>query len=203
MLWPQSYETVSLPIILPFAETVQYHILQKKDNFPSESSEDINPLLLKLYLAAVVFVWNQSLWTSWHILPIPVFLQCPKPQHHTVLYTPRQLMFSALIFSIVVYNKKDIRFTLPWACFKCSTLQKLRDRSISTLTKGRLASNRLSTSAEWQQGPQLALPQQQCRAAGLKRCLVDVWHLSLRVLINKKPSTDWQNSYFIYTVYSL
>lgn len=61
--WP--YKVVSLPIILQLAEEEQYCIFQKKD-FPSESSDDINPLLQKLNLAAVVFVQKQRLDITAH-----------------------------------------------------------------------------------------------------------------------------------------
>lgn len=92
---------VSLPIILQLAEKEQYCIFQKKD-FPSESSDDINPLLQKLNLAAVVFVQKQRLDITAHFLFYSIL------QHHAV-YSQAD----SQTFSIVVYNKKDIGLTLP------------------------------------------------------------------------------------------
>lgn len=61
MRWP--HKAVSRTIILQLAEKEQ-HLIFEKEDFPSERSDDINPLWLKLNLAAVVFLCQIKDWTS-------------------------------------------------------------------------------------------------------------------------------------------
>lgn len=139
MRWP--HKAVSRTIILQLAEKEQ-HLIFEKEDFPSEHSDDINPLWLKLNLAAVVLLCRIKDWTSWHILPVPVWAQ------HRAVYSQAdsQTFFS---LPVIVYNKKDIGLMLPRAWFKCLTLQKLWDTSVSTLTKGRLC---LQTDFQYKHG---------------------------------------------------
>lgn len=156
--WP--YKMLSLPIIEQLAEREQYCIFEKTA-VPSESSDGINPLFQKLQnFAAALFCAETK---TGHHDTFCLFLSI----HGIMSSTPRQ---TPRLFLLLFTTKRDIGLTLLRACFKYSTQQKVRDTSISTLTKGCQASNRLSAWAEWQQGPQLAILQQWCRAAGLKRC---------------------------------
>lgn len=160
MRWP--HKAVSRTIILQLAEKEQ-HLIFEKEDFPSERSDDINPLWLKLNLAAVVFLCQIKDWTSHTACSSLSTAFVPSTRRQT----PR-LFFSSPCYCL--QQKGHWAHVTMGMVQVLDTAETLRYKCFNFNQRAPLSSNRLSIEAEWQQGPQLAILRQQCRAAALKRC---------------------------------
>lgn len=159
MRWP--HKAVSRTIILQLAEKEQ-HLIFEKEDFPSECSDDINPLWLKLNLAAVVFLCRIKDWTSHTACSSLSTASCCllKGRLADFFFSPCYCLQQKGHWAHVTMGMVQVLDTAETLRYKCFNFNQ----------RAPLSSNRPSIQAEWQQGPQLAILQQQCRAAALKRC---------------------------------
>lgn len=124
MHWPE--EDVFSTIILQLGGKKEENLIFENEDFLSDSSDNVNPLQLKLNLAAVVlFVPNQWLDIRAHAecYCLSTALCCPLAGRN--FFSP-WYFFISFFFGLM----------LPRASFKCLALQKLWETSVTTLTEG-------------------------------------------------------------------
>lgn len=107
--------TFSAPLFSNLEE--KKNLIFENEDFLSDSSDNVNPLQLKLNLAAVVLFVPNHEWTSEHMLNVPAWAQHYDVQLQAGIY------FSPCYFFYFL-KKTNIGFMLPWASFKCLALQK-------------------------------------------------------------------------------
>lgn len=132
---------------------------------------------------------NQSLWTSWHILPIPVYLQRPNPQHHIVYSLAADTLRADFFHCCLQQKGHSVHITMSmFQVLNTAETERYKYFNFNQRAPGFKQTFNISrVTAETTACTSPAAVQR--RAASLKRCLVDVWHLSLGLLINKKPGT--------------
>lgn len=115
MHWPE--EDVFSTIILQLGEKKKNLIFENED-FLSDSSDNVNPLQVKLNLAAVVLFVPNHEWTSEHMLKVPVWAQ-----HYAV-----QLQAGIFLFYLFLTKKRHRRHATTGIFQVLGTAETLRNK---------------------------------------------------------------------------
>lgn len=141
---------------------------------------DINPL--KMRLAAGVKNERLEVTTIWNFSTSCLQKhECPSQSH---LWT----------LSINVYNKKDSVLRLQQAWLKISAQQEAETWKYSSFNWRESGFKRTFSMSRVTAGTTAC--SSAAAAQQYRRAAVHIWHLGLRLLINKEQSASWQTSYF-------
>lgn len=137
-------------------EEKKKNLIFENEDFLSDSSDNVNPLQLKLNLAAVVLFVPNHEWTSEHMLKVPVWAQ-----HYTV-----QLQAGIFLFYLFLTKKRHWLHATTGIFQVLGTAETLRNKSYNFNRGGA----RLQTDFQYKRSDSRDHSLQFSASSALKRC---------------------------------